>query len=130
MSKGFTLIETLVALCAISICTLLLIPVLQIAIRMTYPLSNTEDILGIMRMRYILSQSTKKQINEAMFSFRYHDEDWTLSFHHQNIVKEPGYEIMLLHIKNANFRYENACFYLTYQKEEQYHEKEVLLTCE
>ena len=130
MSKGFTLIESLVGLFTISLCTLLLVPLLQIVVTMTYPLAHTQDILGSMRIRYILSQSTKIQVDQTMMSFRYHGEDWTLSFHHQNIVKEPGYEIMMLHIKDATFIKKNTCFYLEYTKEDTTLGKEVLLTCE
>lgn len=130
MNKGFTLIETLLALLAISMCVLLLVPILHLMTSMKYPLAYTEDILGIMRMRYVLSQSSIEEVNDESILFRFHGEEWTLSFHHQNIVKEAGYEIMLMKVSEANFYENNSCLYLYYEKETEQEGKDVLLTCE
>lgn len=129
MNRGFTLIETLFSLIALSFCTLLLIPILQITLSITHLFEQNEDLLGVYQLRYILAQSTDFQLEPSTLSFRYHQEAWTLSYHNENIVKEPGYEIFLMHVKDAEFLQKESCYYLRYKNEREL-DHEVLLSCE
>lgn len=129
MNKGFTLVETLFALLALSICTLLLIPVLQIMNHMSHQMLDNQEMMRLMQIRYMLAQSSEVEVSPSAISFRYHQEDWSLSFHHQNIVKEPGYEIFMMHMEQVLFTQKNDCVYVQFQKEGG-REYEALLYCE
>lgn len=115
-NDGFTLVETLLGLLALSICSLLLIPLLQVILHLPKQFQYNEDIQGIVRLRYMFAQSTPLESTSSSIKFRYHAKEWELLFHHENIVKEPGYEIFLMNIDDAKFYQKDTCLYMQYQK--------------
>ncbi len=128
MNKGFTLIETLFALMALSLCIALLFPMLQLIRKVPDPVIFHQDILAVYQLRLLLSQSRDVSVEPSAMSFHYRKEDWQLYYHHQNIVKGPGYEIFLMHVDDAGFRWEGGCAHLDYQKGEKRYD--FVLYCE
>ena len=59
-----------------------------------------------------------------------YNEEYTLIFDRQRLVKTPGYEIMLMDLSATNFITKGECIYLQYQKNNESKINERWLTCE
>lgn len=114
---GFTLAEVLVGLSALSFALLL---TLQLALILrSFPKENfkNEDIIGVQQLQLIFAEASDISLHDEILEFTYRRQNYQLSFHHQRIVKQPGYEIFLKDIERGHFYEENNCFYAEWFRE-------------
>lgn len=129
MNKGFTSIEVLLSLWIVSFSMLLLSSVLPTIGKLIQPDSFIQDQIGLRQLRHILLLSENIKITDDSLNGWLYNEEYTLSFDRQRLVKTPGYEIMLTDLTSADFIAKGECIYLVYQKKDSAKSCERWLTC-
>lgn len=127
MNKGFTLVEVLVGLFALSFCMLLLIQTAVVINAYPKELYEVEDGIGIRQLQLITAQSDHIKVSPQELQMNYHQSDIRMSLHHQRLVKQPGYEIFLKDLAQLSFYEEGGCVYVTWTRTNQ---KKAILGCE
>lgn len=129
MNKGFTSVEVLLSLWIISFSMLLLSSVLPSISKLTEPDSFIQEQIGLRQLRHILLLSENVNITDDSLIGWLYNEEYTLKYDRNRLVKTPGYEIMLIDLASARFVSKGECIYLAYQKNNETKIKERLLFC-
>lgn len=109
-NKGFTLLETLLALYIISITMLLLTSSLGILKQMNKDHRYSDDAIAIHQIRILLATSKNIQILENELSFDLQSDTFYLQFDRNRLIKRKGYEIYLEDVEELHFYEEGECF--------------------
>ncbi|NBK99682.1 MAG: type II secretion system protein [Erysipelotrichia bacterium] len=118
MNKGYTLIETLISLLIVSICTLLLSSLLSIILKYEYVLHTGDDEKSIQQMRILYALSKEHEINGDMLYFTYRYQRMNYTFHNHKLILEDGYQLFLSDLDTAYFTNEKNCFYIHYKRKD------------
>lgn len=129
MNKGFTSVEVLLSLLIISFSMLLLSSVLPSISKLTEPDSFIQEQIGLRQLRHILLLSENVSITDDSLIGWLFNEEYTLKYDRNRLVKTPGYEIMLIDLASADFITKGECIYLSYQRNNETKNHERLLTC-
>lgn len=119
MSKGFTLIETLLSLLIVSFCSILFSLFLQIATKNDYNIYVGDDERSIHQMRLLFALSKNYEISNNMLYLRYLDKDMNFNFDGKRLILEDGYQVYFMELTSASFMKENDCYYFNYQRNKQ-----------
>lgn len=130
MNKGFTSIEVLLSLWIISFSMMLLAAVMPMLQSLIQKDDFIQDQIGLRQLRHILLLSETVSAVDDTLSGMLYNEEYTLIFDRQRLVKTPGYEIMLMDLSATNFITKGECIYLQYQKNNESKINERWLTCE
>lgn len=129
MNKGFTSVEVLLSLWIVSFSMLLLSSVLPSVSNLTKPDSFIQEQIGLRQLRHILLLSENVSVTDDSLNGWLFNEEYTLKYDRNRLVKTPGYEIMLIDLASAGFMTKGECIYLAYQKNNETKSNERLLTC-
>lgn len=108
-NKGFTLLETLIAVYIISITMLLLTSSLGILKQVNKDERLSDDAIAIHQLRLLLVASKNIEIMENELSFEINSEIFYLQFDRNRLVKRKGYEIYLEFVDELHFYEEGEC---------------------
>ena len=125
---GFTMLEVLISLLALSFAIVLLSYCIQIMAAMSWDTYASEDRIAIHQLRILLAQSEDLHITKEALTFQRGKQAYTLQFHNHRLVKRKGYEIYLKDIDDVLFTQEGACIHVQWTREQK--QKEALLHCE
>ena len=120
-NKGFTLVEVLVALFALSLCLMLFVGVCSIMKQ--YPVSSSlsDDVLAIRQLRMVLAQSDDIRLEQGEVKFHYREKDCQLKYHNHRLVKSPGYEIYVKDLEEGSFYEQGGCIYASWKRTKEQH---------
>lgn len=100
--------------------TLLLIPVVLVSLQiLTGTLhfeENVQDMIASYQLRRILLLAYDKEANGQMLSFTYQNKDMTLSQVNENIIIQPGTQIMYANVENTRICQIGNVIYLSYER--------------
>ncbi len=125
---GFTMIEMLLALSAVSLCAVLCSALIALLPRSIAQHYEAEDALALRQLRFLLAQADTFTLTQEQLAFRYHTQFFTLEQYGHLLVKRPGFEVMMQQVDHIRFFKQNECYYLSYTR--QTNSKEALLACE
>ncbi len=118
MKKGFTMVEAMLALFFSSFLLLIVILLYQgfYLYRETLPYYD-QNRIGFLQLQNEFTVSSHFQLEEASLCYEKFDNNYCLIFDQNRLVKKPGYEILLIDVKEGSFNYENATIILTINQE-------------
>lgn len=125
---GFTIIEVLLALSILCICSTLIVlslPALQKSLAISIQL---EDEIGLRQVRRVLLLSDSIITTDHVLYFYYLGEDTTLELEDDKLIKRDGYVLYLDHLDKSYFSENDSCIYLNYEKENKTYKR--LLVCQ
>lgn len=128
MSKGFTLVETLLSLLIVSFCSILFSMLLQIVIKNDYDIYVGDDERSIHQIRLLFALGKNYEISNDMLYFRYTDKDMNFHFDGEKLILEEGYQVYFMQLTSAAFTLENNCYYFYYQRNKQEYKR--VIGCE
>lgn len=105
-ANGFTLSETLLALFAASLITLLCASMMQTLLKIRTLPVQTQEQLAILQIREIAASSVEGRVQDGKLILSSGHDSVTLEFHNNRIVKRPGYQILLENAEHAFFEQE------------------------
>lgn len=90
-------------------------------------INHKEDIindeLSLMQLRRILLISYDIEVNEDSLSFNYQDREFLLNEVNNNLIIQPGTQMVLMDIDDLTFINEEGNIYISYTKEEEKYER-------
>lgn len=99
---------------------LLLIPVvmvsMQVLIGSLHFEENVQDMIASYQLRRILLLAYDKQVSENALSFTYQNSQMHLSQVNQNIIIQPGTQIMYANVENTMIYQDGNVIYLRYER--------------
>lgn len=123
--KGFTLIEVLLACSILSSSVIFIVPIMKSVSTLMKDNRFSDDKIQIHQIRLILACSKNIIVSTNCITCDYLDENIELKFHHNRVVKTPGYEILLENLDQAYFSENNNYIYLHWRRDN--HEKQTLI---
>lgn len=117
--KGFTLIETLLALSVLLLSLSLLVPMLSIWLHIQQNSYESEDRIALQQLRILLAQSEEVKIQGNQLTFFYQNKHQLLHYDCHRLVRSSGYEIFLQDLDAALFRQEGKRIYLLWTRQKQ-----------
>lgn len=116
--KGFTLIETILAMTIIMMMTLLIIPMMTTIKTMNHHPRYSDDLLMIQQMRMDLCIQNNISTNgmQLMSGDHYYEYD------QHRLIQRPGYMIFLQDIDAAYFNEKEDGIYLYFQRKNKEYE--------
>ncbi len=127
-SKGFTLIESLIAFTCVLIGMLLCGPIISSFAYMQKPSYLSEDRLAVYQLRLLLAQSNHLTLDTRELSFIYQKKPQRLQYDRNRLVRKEGYEIFMQNVDDVYFEQKENCFYVVWQRGKK--QKTALLACE
>ncbi|MEA5018209.1 MAG: prepilin-type N-terminal cleavage/methylation domain-containing protein [Erysipelotrichaceae bacterium] len=101
--NGFTLIECLFSLILFSFSILLMYQILGYINKTTFYDQDIQDINGVLQIKQHLNLATNLLIDSDQLSYDYKDKQFTINVVNNNLVIQPGTNIILLDIENIEF---------------------------
>lgn len=121
--KGFTLIESLLAMSVILMMALIFLPMMQTLRQMYQHPRISDDLIQIELLRNELALSNQVQVEAQTL----YTDAFQYVFDNHRIVKQPGYMIFLQDVDHAYFTSDDQAIYLYYVRDERSYE---VLLCE
>lgn len=125
---GFTMIEMLLTLMIVSLCTLLFSRIAHILASVEIKDSRSEDEIAVLQLQLLFAQGSNYSVNGSECYLRYHGEDIVFEWMDHRLVKRPGYEVILQDVDAIVFEESNRCVSLAWQRGNRYETN--LLGCE
>lgn len=123
--NGFTLSEALLSLLCAGIVSLLALCVLQSSVRMLHHTQDAQDQMAVLQIRQIVALTRSCHIEQGKLVFIKGDEQGTISFHKNRLVKQPGYQILLEDLQDAHFEERESGIWLQFNKENKQREVQI-----
>ena len=115
MTKGFTLLETLLVCLFIPMVMTLAVGILLAMTNFEVPHLNQDDLFKV-QLRQMLSRSTILECDETL-TFTKNNKEFYLSLDERRIVKKPGFEILLFEVDSLNFYNSKSNCIIEYYRE-------------
>ena len=127
-TKGFTLIDTILAMCIASFCIMLMTTMVQTIAKIEIDDEAIQEKASIHQMRLIYALSKDFYLDGDMLAFTYQEKDFYYSFYEDKLLLNDGYQVFLNDLQEVYFSEKNSCYYLTYTKDMIEYEK-VIIGC-
>ena len=85
--------------------------------------STISDELSLMQLRRVLLLSYDIEVSEDALTFNYQDRDFILNKVNNNLIIQPGTQIVLMDIENLFFINDGNNIYISYVKKEEQYER-------
>ena len=126
--EGFTMIEMILTLMILSICTLLLSRIAYIISRYDLQDERNSDEIAVLQLQLMVAQGSAYSVDPDTLFMRYHGEDVQLLQYQDKLVKRPGYEVILQQLDQVSFNKIDTCIYIEWKRNDT--DEKALLTCE
>lgn len=123
--NGFTLIEALLALLITLIVSLCMVVFLKTCLSFLQFRTSHQDQMAILQIREILAISRNFEVENGTLKLIYEQEEITLGFDKNRLVRKKGYEILMEDIDNAYFIKEDNDIFLVWEKGEKEFQSQV-----
>ncbi len=114
--KGFTLIECLFSLFLFSFSILLMCQITSYINKATFYDQDIQDINGLLQIKQHLNLATNLLIDSDQLTYDYKDKQFTLRVINNNLVIQPGTNIVLLDIDSIEFFEEEGGLYMRFTR--------------
>lgn len=128
MNKGFTLVETILALLVTSFCVIMFSSLIALMKPIHYENHILEDETNLQQIRVIFALSKDFNVDKKNVSLHYLDKDMNFAIKEDKLILQDGYQVFLTHLEEAYFKEEEKCVYLFYRHKKQ--TKKTILGCE
>ena len=85
--------------------------------------STISDELSLMQLRRVLLLSYDIEVSEDALTFNYQDRDFILNKVNNNLIIQPGTQIVLMDIEDLFFINDGNNIYISYVKKEEQYER-------
>lgn len=126
--NGFTFTESLLSLMCAGIVSLLALCILQSSMRMLHHTQDAQDQMAMLQIRQIAALTRRCNVQNGELVYIKGDEQGTISFHKNRLVKRPGYQILLEDLSSACFEERENGIWLRFKKENQQREVQITTT--
>lgn len=126
--KGFTMIEMLCTLFALSLLSAALAGLLYAIRQIPRHDYEVEDEIAVSQLQFLFAQGQHFQIENHQITMQYHGDEVRLEVYEDKIVKRPGFEVFLQDVDAVEFGWEGACVYAAWQRDTTW--QEAILGCE
>lgn len=123
--NGFTLSESLLSLLCAGIVSQLALCILQSSMRMLHHTQDAQDQMAMLQIRQIVALNRVCRVENGELIYVRGDEQGTISFHKNRLVKRPGYQILLEGLDAARFEEREDGLWLLFEKENQHREVQI-----
>ena len=123
--KGFALVEVLVAILTVCICTPILVSVISLMRTSLKDRTSLQDQIALVQLRRYLAVAYDIELLPSSLTFQRQHEEMRLSVVNQNLIVQPGTQMFLMDIEAALFYLEGDSVMLRYVRN--HHEYEVYL---
>ena len=125
MYKGFTVLETLLVMCLISVTLPFLYPMMQqVKTLATIPRINDDQVV-LHQLRIDVAMSKTVDVIDQKLQLTLNHKKFIVTFKNDKLFKTPGHEIYIEKIEDAYFYKNDGYYYLHYERGNK--EYEVLL---
>lgn len=115
---GFTLIETLIALFVFTLCINLALGLFNVMKRHPLTTDHLQDLNGLRQLTQYLALACDVEIAHDRLNYRYRDQKFTLSLVNNNLIIQPGTNILLLDLDKIEFASEGDQIIMSYRRNE------------
>lgn len=127
-TKGFTLVEVLVALLCISASCLLLVQSTLLLKSLMQTRYESEDRIALSQLRLLLAAGDTYQVQGNQFFFQYQGKERYLELHNHRLVRRSGYVIYLQDIDDVSFQQDGNCYQMSWYRDTI--QKSAVIACE
>lgn len=114
MNKANTTLDVLISCLIISVTLMLIVP-FQKGILNYIKQNNISKYLAFYKIQLILAESKIIEVGSQEIKIIYRNEETSIVFDRNRIVKKPGYHILIQNI-NGIFSLEGGCIFLNEEK--------------
>lgn len=126
--NGFTMIEMLLTLLVVSLCSVLLTYLVRFVQPERIDALVAEDKTAILQLQLLLAQAKEYEVNSKEVHALYHGEWISITIDFDRVVRRPGYEIFLQEVEDAYFYEEKGCAGFHWRRNNE--EQKALIACE
>ena len=120
--KGFALVEVLVAILTVCICTPILVSVISLMRTSLKDRTSLQDQIALVQLRRYLAVAYDIELLPSSLTFQRQHEEMRLSVVNQNLIVQPGTQMFLMDIEAALFYLEEDSVMLRYVRNHQEYE--------
>lgn len=126
--NGFTMIEMLLTLLVVSLCSVLLTYLIRFVQPERINAFVAEDKTAILQLQLLMAQAKEYEVTAKEIHALYHGEWISIEIDFDRVVRRPGYEIFLQEVEDAYFYEEKGCAGLHWGRKDE--EQKALIACE
>ena len=120
--NGFALVEVLVAILTVCICTPILVSVISLMRTSLKDRTSLQDQIALVQLRRYLAVAYDIELLPSSLTFQRQHEEMRLSVVNQNLIVQPGTQMFLMDIEAALFYLEEDSVMLRYVRNHQEYE--------
>ena len=120
--KGFALVEVLVAVLTVCICIPIMVSVISLMRTSLKDRTSLQDQIALVQLRRYLAVAYDIELLPSSLIFQRQHEEMRLSVVNQNLIVQPGTQMILMDIEAALFYLEGDSVMLRYVRDNQEYE--------
>ncbi|MDD2591347.1 MAG: hypothetical protein PHP11_00145 [Erysipelotrichaceae bacterium] len=124
-NHGFTLVECLLALYFYAFILIIIYQMLCLMNQFEYHSSDIQDINGLLQLKQYLNLGSNIEISINEINYDYKDKCFKISLVNDNIIIQPGTNILILNVDSLEFIEEEGYLFIEYQRDNKLYRRKI-----